>query len=53
MLSGLLYQWEGLVACLWASVVFVLAAGILSLSLPRGKAHHSPRVRHPRKLVLR
>ncbi len=27
MLSGLLYQWQGLEACLWASVVFVLAAG--------------------------
>jgi predicted MFS family arabinose efflux permease len=35
ILSGLLYQWEGLVACLWASVAFVLAAGLLSLLLPR------------------
>ena len=34
VLSGLLYQWEGLVACLWASVAFVLAAGALSLLLP-------------------
>ena len=34
ILSGLLYQWQGLVACLWASVAFVLAAGLLSLLLP-------------------
>ena len=34
MLSGLLYQWHGLVACLWASVGLVLAAGALSLLLP-------------------
>jgi hypothetical protein len=31
---GRLYQWQGLEACLWASVVFVLAAGVLSRSLP-------------------
>jgi len=37
VLSGLLYQWEGLVACLWASVVFVLAAGLLSLLLPASR----------------
>jgi MFS family permease len=34
ILSGLLYQWGGLVACLWASVAFVLAAALLSLLLP-------------------
>jgi predicted MFS family arabinose efflux permease len=34
ILSGLLYQWAGLVACLWAAVAFVLAAGLLSLLLP-------------------
>jgi MFS family permease len=34
VLSGVLYQWYGLVACLWASVAFVLAAGLLSLLLP-------------------
>jgi MFS family permease len=34
VLSGLLYQWQGLEACLWASVVFVLLAGLLSLLLP-------------------
>jgi MFS family permease len=38
VLSGLLYQWEGLVACLWASVAFVLAAGALSLLLPSSSA---------------
>jgi MFS family permease len=35
ILSGLLYQWQGLNACLWGSVVCVLAAGALSLRLPR------------------
>lgn len=34
ILSGLLYQWEGLTACLWASVICVLAAALLSLLLP-------------------
>ena len=34
VLSGALYQWQGLEACLWASVVFVLAAGALSSMLP-------------------
>ncbi len=34
ILSGLLYQWQGLTACLWASVIFVLAAAALSLLLP-------------------
>jgi hypothetical protein len=34
VLSGLLYQWRGLEACLWASAVFVLAAGALSRLLP-------------------
>jgi predicted MFS family arabinose efflux permease len=33
--SGVLYQWHGLAACLWASAIFVLAAGVLSLLLPR------------------
>ncbi len=34
VLSGALYQWQGLEACLWASVVFALAAGLLSRLLP-------------------
>ncbi len=37
VLSGALYQWRGLEACLWASVALVLAAGALSLLLPRGR----------------
>ncbi len=39
ILSGLLYQWQGLEACLWASAIFVLAAGLISFSLPT----HTPR----------
>ena len=35
VLSGLLYQWQGLTACLVAGVVFLLTAGTLSLLLPR------------------
>lgn len=34
VLSGLLYQWQGLEACLWASAAFVVAAGLISLLLP-------------------
>ncbi len=34
VLSGLIYEWDGLTACLWTSAGFVLAAGVLSLLLP-------------------
>ncbi len=34
VLSGLLYQWNGLTACLWASVACVLVAAVLSIFLP-------------------
>lgn len=34
VLSGALYQWYGLTGCLWASVIFVLAAAGLSMFLP-------------------
>jgi MFS family permease len=34
VLSGLLYQWHGLTACLWTSASFALAASLLSLMLP-------------------
>jgi len=44
VLSGLLYQWHGLTACLVASVIFLLAAGTLSLLLPR---EVTARTRHP------
>ncbi|CAA9463986.1 MAG: MFS-type efflux pump ArsJ specific for 1-arseno-3-phosphoglycerate [uncultured Solirubrobacteraceae bacterium] len=39
ILSGALYQWQGLQACLWASAAFVLAAGALSRMLPSAPAH--------------
>ncbi len=35
VLSGLVYQFYGLVGCLWISAGFVLIAAILSLGLPR------------------
>jgi len=34
VLSGLLYQWQGLTACLWVSAGFLLLASLLSLLLP-------------------
>jgi predicted MFS family arabinose efflux permease len=37
VLSGALYEWRGLTACLWASVAFVAAAALLSLLLPTGE----------------
>jgi predicted MFS family arabinose efflux permease len=45
VLSGLLYQWFGLVGCLWASVGFALAAGLLSLLLPANRAPRSRPIR--------
>jgi MFS family permease len=50
VLSGLLYQWEGLVACLWASVAFVLVAGLLSLLLPSDREVRPARRRARRAL---
>jgi hypothetical protein len=41
VLSGLLFQMYGLVGCLWASVAFVLAAGLLAWWLPRT---HEPKL---------
>jgi predicted MFS family arabinose efflux permease len=38
VLSGLMYEWHGLEACLWTSTGFVLIAGALSLLLPSGVA---------------
>ncbi len=38
ILSGLLYQWHGLTACLWVSAGFLITAGLLSLLLPAGAA---------------
>ncbi len=35
VLSGALYQIGGLIVCLWASTGFALAAGLVSLRLPR------------------
>ena len=43
VLSGLLYQWHGLTACLWTSAGFALAAGLLSLLLPKGVARSTPK----------
>jgi MFS family permease len=42
VLSGLLYQWQGLTACLVASVFFLLAAGMLSFLLPRDATAPAP-----------
>ena len=47
LLSGLLYQWQGLTACLWASVIFVIAAGLLSLMLPNQRASAGSRAKLP------
>jgi MFS family permease len=42
VLSGVLYQWQGLEVCLWASVALVLAAGALSRALPRRVSPPAP-----------
>lgn len=52
VLSGALYQWLGLQACLWASAVFVLAAGALSRSLPSSRpATEAPRAPRRRRTI--
>jgi MFS family permease len=38
VLSGVMYEWHGLEACLWTSTAFVLIAGALSVLLPSGRA---------------
>jgi predicted MFS family arabinose efflux permease len=38
VLSGVMYEWHGLEACLWTSTAFVLVAGALSMLLPTGTA---------------
>jgi MFS family permease len=43
VLSGLLYEWGGLEACLWASTACVLAAAFLSLLLPSKTPTPTPR----------
>jgi predicted MFS family arabinose efflux permease len=34
VLSGVLYEWGGLISCLWVSTAFLVTAGCLSLFLP-------------------
>ncbi len=48
VLSGLLYEWNGLSACLWVSAGFVVAAGLLSLMLPKTTTRRSSGVELPR-----
>ena len=42
LLSGLVYQWQGLEACLWVSAGLVVAAGALSRSLPSAGRRPAP-----------
>lgn len=44
LLSGWIYQDQGLVGCLWWSAGFVLAALLLSLRLPEVEAGDAPRI---------
>ena len=39
VLSGFLYQYFGLIGCLWACVALALATGVLSRLLPAGGIH--------------
>jgi predicted MFS family arabinose efflux permease len=38
VLSGVMYEWHGLEACLWTSTAFVLITGALSVLLPTDRA---------------
>ncbi len=42
LLSGMVYQWQGLEACLWVSAGLVVAAGALSRSLPSAGRRPAP-----------
>ena len=42
VLSGVLYQVQGLESCLWASAIFVVLAGVLSRSLPASRSAPGP-----------
>jgi MFS family permease len=53
ILSGLLYQWHGLAACLWVSAAFLVTAGLLSLLLPTDVARSTRSTRCPRRLSPR
>jgi predicted MFS family arabinose efflux permease len=47
VLSGALYQWGGLEACLWGAVAFVVAAAALSLLLPDARGRRGTRLSQP------
>ena len=47
VLSGALYQWKGLEACLWASATFVVVAGLLSRLIPDARAARGQRLSSP------
>jgi predicted MFS family arabinose efflux permease len=51
VLSGALYQWKGLEACLWASAAFVLIAGALSRLLPSDAKQIADRPRRLRRAL--
>ncbi len=42
LLSGVLYQWAGIFGCLWGACSFVLAAGCISMALPRNARPVNP-----------
>ncbi len=41
LLSGLVFQFFGLVGCLWVSAAFVLMAALISMKLPRGRVKNT------------
>lgn len=42
LLSGLLYQWGGLAACLWGAFAMLLACWLVTLALPRTRDAGAP-----------
>ena len=38
LLSGLLYQWGGLAACLWGAFAMLVACWLVTLALPRTRS---------------
>jgi predicted MFS family arabinose efflux permease len=44
LLSGLLYQWGGLAACLWGAFAMLVACWLITLALPRSRSAGAPAV---------
>jgi predicted MFS family arabinose efflux permease len=52
VLSGALYEWQGLEACLWVSTGFILVAAVISRLLPDARPQRETGAAGGRRLTL-